>query len=381
MKTTELNKIQNTQNAEIAAKEAAKAKLTEEEILAAVKPEGILDLLDRVYKDEVRMVTDNNDNIVNYNISKATGVKIVKVVNGQYVAAASEEELAAEALEQKKFNKAYTGKPVMDWLFVCLCLKAGNYRPDDVVEVGKQLIFVLADQKKAIGQEGNTVIDLSEKIVKGTPKEMVVEMIKDKIQIELSAKLITEAERKAKLADQKRKEAEHEADLARRSAESNYRELVAERNRKAAQTVARTVVTNTDTDGDLPVGIQIEVDLGRNGHCSIVVGESLRTCSLKDAILYGLKANKDLIGMTRGTNPIVKGAEFIADRIKSNSPIEATSMNELHEKVAMIVYMALKDSPIVGFNYGTARGGADSSYAQEMARKIATIILANSIIA
>lgn len=80
MKTTNLNTIIKTQTAEAEAKAAKTAKVSREEALAAVKPETILDLYDRVASGNVRIVTDENDNIIDYNISTATNTNIVKMV-------------------------------------------------------------------------------------------------------------------------------------------------------------------------------------------------------------------------------------------------------------------------------------------------------------
>lgn len=368
MKTNEMNKINLTQAKEIAAKEAAAAKLTEEEILAAVKPEGFLDLLARVYNDEIKMITDENDNIIGMNITKATAVNVVKIINGQFIIGADEKEAKADELEQKKFAKAYAGKPVQHWYELALQLKAGNYKPDDVVETAYGLVFILADQKKMILENGSTLITVD--VPKGTAKSVIIELLKAKLAaVEVKAlKEDLEAEKRisASLRKTNREDMNKISNLMTENADLK-KENISLKNSARERTVLETPITS------------VEIDLSPIGHCSIVLCERLRNMTLEEAILAAINANKNLIGITRENNPYVKGAKFVAGRIMSNIPIEAESRRELHEKLSKIIYNALKDSPTLGFTSHVA-GYTDSDTAMRMADKMATSVMANAII-
>lgn len=369
MKTNELNKIQNTQNAEVKAAEALAAKKSEEEILNAVKPEDFLDLLERVYSNEIKMITDDQNNIIGLNISKATGVNVVKVIGGKVILGASEEEAAADELEQKKFEKAYAGKPVKHWYELALQLKAGNYRPDAVAGTDHNLIFILANERKAIDENGNTVLTVD--VPQKTPTSVIVELIKTKLAEKELGELKDYNQNLQKLVVKLNTEIRCANDTIKRLSLENDNLKTENKALKIPSVQSRTMMGTPMTT--------VELDLNGGGYCSIVLCEHLKTMTLENAILSTINNNKNLIAMTREENPYMKGAKFIANRIMSNIPIEANSKKELHSKLSKIIYNALKDAPTLGFSSNVA-GCVDSDPAMEISDKIATTIMANAII-
>lgn len=304
------------------------------------------------------------------------------------------EEIAAQELEQAKFEKAYEGKPFMRWFELVLMLNAFKHKPDSVIEDGS-MYFVFGDLRKVLDEEGNTFISKADELPANTAKSVVVGFLEAETKLRLNADKVAAAERKA-LAAQREAEAEKRArKIAERKAEelasinrSKAREIEDLKDqllRKAARTAIPTPVAVT--------GVAVA------GPCSVLLCESLRDCSLYEAVLDAITTNKDLIGQTRisengeykyvyGDNAATaysRGAEEICNRIMNNIPVTAKSYKLLEDKLTGIILHALKDSDHLGFfseNFNSATAARQTSKAAEnLSRKIAQRILISAVLA
>ena len=205
MKTNELNKIQNTQNAEVEAKKAAEKAAAEKAILDAVQPGGVLEMIKDVEAGIASFVTDDNDNIVGFGYhAHANGMNSVKRVGSVLTVGATEEQRQQDELDAKIFTKRYggmwEGKAILE--IAIMLINAGLKPDEEIVDRGTRY-FLLGDLKKVIDQRGNTIVDISEDPkYNGASKELILESLKDKLAVELESKAVAEAEIRSSESDE-----------------------------------------------------------------------------------------------------------------------------------------------------------------------------------
>ena len=208
MKTNELNKINNTQAAEVAAKEAAEKAAKEKEILDAVQPGGVIDMINDINAGIASFVTDDNDNIVGFGYHPhAKGINAAKRVNSVLTVGATEEERQQDEMDAKIFVKRYggmwEGKAIME---IAHSLINAGIMPDKEVKHNGVYYFLCADLKKVIDQSGNTIIDLSEDPIAAVGKELLLEALNDKLTIYLQEKEAETASRRSSYHEEEEEE-------------------------------------------------------------------------------------------------------------------------------------------------------------------------------
>lgn len=187
MKTTQLNTIINTQNAEVEAKAKAEKLAKEKELLDAAQPKTVIDMIHDIENGIASFVTDDNDNIVGFGYHPhAKGMNVVKQ-NGQTMTVGStEEERAQDEFDVKMFIKQYgsldRGARIMQ---IAVSLINADLLPDEEVEHKGHYYFIILNLKKVIKDDGTTIVDLSEDIPGEIDSALLTTILKDKLTIAL----------------------------------------------------------------------------------------------------------------------------------------------------------------------------------------------------
>jgi uncharacterized protein YuzE len=165
MNIKNLNLINKTQEAEKEAVKAAKKEAAEKAVLEAVEPKTILDMIQDIYDEKLLIITNDDGDIIGINCPKAVkGISSTQKIGGHMVMGSDEENMAEDAMELKKFLKAYEGQNIMQLFNTALLIKEAGLRPEYAEEINGIFYFVINDLKKVIDERGNTIIDLSKEI-------------------------------------------------------------------------------------------------------------------------------------------------------------------------------------------------------------------------
>lgn len=178
MRTTDLNKIEKTM-----AEEARKVEETT--AMEAVEPKTILDMIQDVYDGVLKIISDDEDNIIGINCPKAVkGINSVKKVGAHTVMGSDAANMAEDALELKKFLKAYEGQNIMHMFYAALKIQKAEFHPEYAESINGIYYFCINSLKRVIDEDGNTVVDLSkEKWFEGIDPELLTKILKDKLHL------------------------------------------------------------------------------------------------------------------------------------------------------------------------------------------------------
>lgn len=152
-----------------------------------VEEKTFLDFYNEVKEGHIVPVTDENDNIVGFNVVKpvASTMKCCKLVNGTMTVGDTEEDRAADEVAMRKFMEEYDASKLQGWfLAATLFIKAGVV-VDDIVDVHGDVMAINAEAKKVIDLEGNTVIDLSDdEDLEGASPKVIIKLLKAAVNAE-----------------------------------------------------------------------------------------------------------------------------------------------------------------------------------------------------
>ena len=368
------NTIKMNRTNEINAKKAAEAAAAHEAALKDIKPLNIVETLKQLEeeKTDARVVCDKDGNPIavcggkylceSYKgevIGATTQEKLDAIkaridngihgdgllhkmvtVNGKSIpcVGATEKEIDADIKSIEVYSKEHPVEPRRD-LTVATMLKEAGYKSANLEQIaveGKDYLLVYegleGEKNLVMDLEGNSIVSLQD-----IPDELCRETVKKLLLERLNTKIKQEKPRPAPTPKAEPKPAP-------------------KRTRKTTKTV---VVTTTQTVVIRPCSIVISRVLGQTTLENVIKG-ALRgqdwtsrpygnnpECPWLDKVIYhGWRDAARTAKVERGV--IIPTTTFIMDRIVSESPIEANSLEELVKKVEAIVYNALKDEPYFG---------------------------------
>lgn len=367
------NTIKMNRTNEINAKKAAEAAAAHEAALKDIKPLNIVETLKQLEeeKTDARVVCDKDGNPIavcggkylceSYKgeiIGAATQEKLDAIkaridkgihgdgllhkmvtINGKSIpcVGASEKEIDADIKSIEVYSKEHPTEPRRD-LTVATMLKEAGYKSANLEQIaveGKDYLLVYegleGEKNLVMDLEGNSIVSLQD-----IPDELRRETVKKLLLERLNTKIKQEKPRPAPTPKAEPKPAP-----------------------KRTRKTKTVVVTATQTVVIRPCSIVISRVLGQTTLENVIKG-ALRgqdwtsrpygnnpECPWLDKVIYhGWRDAARTAKVERGV--IIPTTTFIMDRIVSESPIEANSLEELVKKVEAIVYNALKDEPYFG---------------------------------
>lgn len=178
MKMNELDKINKT-----LAEEARKAE--EAAAVETVGPKTILDMIQDVYDGTLQIISDSDDNIIGINCPKVVkGLGAVQKVGAHTVMGSDAQNMAEDALELKKFLKAYEGQNIMHLFYCSLKIQKAGLHPEYAESINGIYYFCVNSLKRVIDEDGNTVVDFSnEKGIEGIDSELLTNILVDKLHL------------------------------------------------------------------------------------------------------------------------------------------------------------------------------------------------------
>ena len=153
----------------------------------AVEEKTFMDFYKDVRDCKIVPVTDEQDNIIGFNVVKAepSSMKVCKMVGGTMTVGDTEEQRAADEVAMRKFTQEYPVYNVQKWFLASMTLVKANMEPDDIVDVDDDIYIILADAKKVIDLDGQTVVDLSnDEDLEGASKKVIIKLLKAAINAE-----------------------------------------------------------------------------------------------------------------------------------------------------------------------------------------------------
>ena len=186
MRTTDLNKINNTMAAELAAKKEAERLAAEKALIEEAQPKDILNMIEEVYNKTLLIITDDKGNIIGINCPKAVkGISNTKKINGHMVMGADETNIHEDEIELKKFMKSYENNPtsIMHMFNIALLITTAGLHPSYAEFINSQYYFVINSLKKVIDENGNTIVDVSSQIPGEINDKLLTEILKDKLHL------------------------------------------------------------------------------------------------------------------------------------------------------------------------------------------------------
>lgn len=96
------------------------------------------EIIEKVYSDDIRPLVMNDGTVVGISYDSKTG------------------NHADDNLEQIKFERRYSGKPLMEWVLESLKLKARNAKITELVEEGNNISVTLTDGEVVVISEDNS---------------------------------------------------------------------------------------------------------------------------------------------------------------------------------------------------------------------------------
>ncbi len=367
------NTIKMNRTNEINAKKAAEAAAAHEAALKDIKPLNIVETLKQLeeQKTDARVVCDKDGNPV----AVCGGKYLCEVYKGEVIGAttqekldaiktridngihgdgllhkmvtvngksipcvgATEKEIEADIKSIEVYSKEHPTEPRRD-ITVATMLKEAGYKSENLEQItveGKDYLLVYegleGEKNLVMDLDGNSVVslnDIPDELRKETVKMLLLERLNNKIK-----------QMKPRPAPAPKAEPKPAPKRTRKT-------------KTVVATATQTVVIRP---------------------CSILISRVLGSETLED-VLKGSLRGQDWTTRSYGNNPecpwldrvnyngwrdailsrkvengvIIPTAAFIAERIVSESPIEANSLDELRKKVADIVYNALRDEPYFG---------------------------------
>lgn len=186
MRTTDLNRINNTMATELAAKQEAERLAAERALIEEAQPKDILNMIDEVYNKTLLIISDDNGDIIGINCPKAVkGITNTKKIGGHMVMGSDENNLKEDEIELKKFMKSYQNNPasIMQMFNVALLITTAGLHPNYAEYINGKYYFVINSLKKVIDEDGNTIVDVNSQIPGEINDKLLTEILKDKLHL------------------------------------------------------------------------------------------------------------------------------------------------------------------------------------------------------
>ncbi len=184
MRTTDLNRINNTLAAEAAQVQAEAKRAADEAAIATAQPKTILDMINDIYDGKLLIITDNNDNIVGINCPAAVkGISNTQKIGSHMVMGESAENMHEDEIALKQFMKSYEGQNIQHMFYASLLIKNAGLRPEYAELINETYYFVINSLKKVIDENGNTIIDVSTDITGDIDGTLLTNILVDKLHL------------------------------------------------------------------------------------------------------------------------------------------------------------------------------------------------------
>lgn len=186
MRTTDLNKINNTMAAEAAAKKEAERLAAERALIEEAQPKTIMNMINEIYDKTLLVITDDSSNIIGINCPKAVkGVSSTQKIGAHMVMGSDEANMKEDEIELKKFMKSYGNNPtsIMQMFNVALLITTAGLHPDYAEYINGKYYFCINSLKKAIDENGNTVVDINGLNLDGVNDKLLTDILKDKLHL------------------------------------------------------------------------------------------------------------------------------------------------------------------------------------------------------
>ena len=138
----------------------------------SIEKKNFMDFYKEVKNGKIVPVTDEQDNIIGFNVIKnePSMMKVCKMIDG-YMTVGDIKEYPIECLQT--------------WFMTCMVLVKSNIEPDDIIDTNDEIYIILADAKKVIDMNGNTIVDLSnDEDLKDASKNIIIKLLKSALNIE-----------------------------------------------------------------------------------------------------------------------------------------------------------------------------------------------------
>lgn len=184
MNTKQLNTINNTMAAEIKAAEAEAKRAADEDAIATAQPKTILNMIQDIYDGKLLIITDDNDNIIGINCpTSVKGINNTQKVGPHMVMGENEANMHEDEIELRKFMKSYEGQNVQHMFYAALLIKNANLHPEYAELINGSYYFVVNDLKKAIDENGNTIVDISGDVTCDIDSNLLTNILIDKLHL------------------------------------------------------------------------------------------------------------------------------------------------------------------------------------------------------
>ena len=121
-----------------------------------------LDFYNEVKAGNIVPITDQDDNIIGFNtVRQPSTMRVCKIVDGHMTVGDTEEERNQDEVALRTFMQEYEVCPLQQWFEEALVLVKSGVNVTDIVE-GDETYVIVADQKKVINLNGDTIVDLSD---------------------------------------------------------------------------------------------------------------------------------------------------------------------------------------------------------------------------
>lgn len=120
-----------------------------------------------VKENKIVPMTDENDNIVGFNVVKDTpsSMKVCKYINRQFLTVGdTEEDRMKDEEAMREFYEKFSECDLQEWFEKCLVIAKTGLNPDDIIydESDDKIFLVFVSNKQVLDLYGNVVVDLSQ---------------------------------------------------------------------------------------------------------------------------------------------------------------------------------------------------------------------------
>lgn len=152
----------------------------------SIEKKNFMDFYKEVKNGKIVPVTDEQDNIIGFNVIKnePSMMKVCKMIDGYMTVGDTEEQRSEDEVNLRKFIKEYPIEYLQTWFMTCMVLVKSNIEPDDIIDTNDEIYIILADAKKVIDMNGNTIVDLSnDEDLKDASKNIIIKLLKSALNI------------------------------------------------------------------------------------------------------------------------------------------------------------------------------------------------------
>lgn len=145
-----------------------------------------LNFYNDVKAEKIVPVTDEKENIIGFNVvkSKASTMKICKMINGKMTVGDTEEDRANDEIAMRKFMQEYDGQPIQQWFENSLILIKAGVQVDDLIYEDGETYVIDATRKIVTNLLGEIIIDLStDPDLEGASKNIIVKLLKSAMNV------------------------------------------------------------------------------------------------------------------------------------------------------------------------------------------------------